>query len=268
MSDALEPDLIQYLEVRRSELETSLHSSRNQVLANASMKGTVQSGGTLQAGVAAMEGVFRDYIIDLAGVIDRWVGEHLPEARVREIVADHLRRSVEDLATADTACGAPGRGIRGSALNAINGLVGQTKTRMLTRIREFELGADRAKPGAPSIVNIVHANNIIGGVVQAGGDAMQANTVQLSAEAIGASLNHLLELVAATAPDLKAQIEPDAATIRAQLTKAEPSSTIVQEAGRTIRAVVEGAAGGAVGAVMTPGLVQALAAFSAAIGSG
>ena len=269
LSDAQEPDLFNYLAVRRKELENALHDSRNRVLAEASGRGTVQSGSTHKLCIGGMEQVFDEYIADLSGLIDRWAGEQLPEKRARGIISDHLRQAVEELATAETACGVINRGIRGGTLDAINGIAAQAKTRILARVRQLELGADRPKSAAPStLVQIVHAENIIGGVVQAGGNASQANTVQLSAETIGASLDHLLTLVATAAPELRAEIEHDAATIQSQLKKPEPNPTIVQEAGRSIRTVLEGAVGGVLANTMTPGLAQAVAAFGAAIGSG
>ena len=149
----------------------------------------------------------------------------------------------------------------------MEGLVSQAKRRLESKVREFELGADRDRnPRVASVTNIVHATNIIGGVQQAGGAAIQANTVSLSAETIAASLDHLIALVTATAPEIIPDIEPDAATIRAQLSKDAPNTTIVQESGRTIRSVLEGAVGGALGNAMSPALIQGLSAFSAALG--
>ncbi len=269
MSDAQEPDLVDYLAVRRKELEQALHDSRNGVLAQASARGTIGSGGTHKLCIGGMERVLDQYTADLSELTAQWAGERLPEKRIREIITDHLRQSVEELATAETACGVLNRGIRDGTLDAINGIVSQTKTRVLARVRQFELGADRSKSAAPSaLVQIVHAQNIIGGVVQAGGNATQSNTVQLSAETIGASLDHLLTLVAAAAPELRAEIEHDAATIQSQLKKPQPNPTIVQEAGRSIRTVLEGAVGGVLATAMTPGLAQAITAFGAAVGLG
>lgn len=269
LSDAQEPDLFEYLAIRRTEFEQMLRDGRNRVLAQASARGTLQSGGTHKLCVGSMEQMFDEYVTDLSGLIDRWAGEQLPEKRIREIITGHLRQAVEELATAETACGALNRGIREGTLDAINGIVSQTKTRVLARVRQFELGADRPLSVAPSaLVQIVHAHNIIGGVMQAGGEATQVNTVQLSAETIGASLDHLLILLAETAPELRAEIEHDAATIQSQLKKTDPNPTIVQEAGRSIRTVLEGAAGGVLATAMTPGLAQAITAFGAAIGAG
>src|SRR5690606_1824011 len=141
-----------------------------------------------------------------------------------------------------------GRAIRGDALRALNGIVAQAKTRILARVREFELGTDRDRnPRPTSVTNIVHARDIVGGIQQAGGDAVQANSVNLSAESIGVALEHLKLRVLAAVPSVAAEIEPDAVSVRGQLSKSEPNSVIVQEAGRSIRTVIEGAAGGVIG---------------------
>jgi len=269
MSDAREIDFQQFLDGHRPGIEDELRRTREQVLTTAASRGTLNSGGTLKHGVAAMEQVLSDYLAATMALADRWAGPSLPIARAREMIVAHLSSIVAELATTETAYRVGTRRPSDSALKAMEGLVSQARQRLEAKLREFELGADTNRNArVASVTNIVHATNIIGGVQQAGGSAIQANTVSLSAEAIAASLDHLFAHLTDAPHELLAELEPEAATIRSQLVKPTPNATIVQEAGRTIRTVLEGAIGGALGNAMSPGIVHALAGFSAAIGLG
>ena len=269
MSDAQEVDFQQHLDRRLPNLALDLRKAREQVLANAASKGTLNGGPELKQGVSAMETTISDYLAETISLADRWSGPALPFDRARAMIVAHLSSVITDHATTETAYRVGTRRPPDGALREMEALVRQAKARLELRLKEFELGADRDRNPRPvSVTNIVHATNIIGGVQQAGGAAIQANTVSLSAEVIGASLDHLLAHLVDAPQELLTELEPDAATIRSQLAKADPNPTIVQESGRTIRNVIEAAVGGALGNAMSPGIAQALAAFSAAIGLG
>lgn len=269
MSDAQELDFQQFLDGRRPGLIDELNGARAQVQSNASSSGTLNSGGTLKLGLAAMDRTLSGYLSDTMALADRWSGPALPIDRVREMIVVHLSSVIDEFATAEAAIKVGTRPPPESAVRAMHGLALQVRKKLQIALREFELGADRDR-SAPihSVTNIVHAGHIFGGVQQAGGDAIQVNAVNLSAEAIGESLELLLSHLTEASPELLAEIEPDASTIRSQLKKEIPNGVIVQESGRTIRAVLEGAVGGALGGAMTPGLMQALTAFAATIGIG
>lgn len=267
MSDAQEADFQHYLDGRRPQLEADLRSAREQVLATASMRGTLGSGATIRQGIEALEGGLSSYIAETISAVDRWAGDALPFDRARALAVDHLKKAIADLATSEMAYRVGSRRPPEGAVREMEALVSQAATKLQARLREFELGADRRRdPPAASVINIVHARDVVGGIQQGGAGSVQASSVSLSAEAIGASLDHLASHLVNAPAEILAEIEPETATIRSQLAKAAPNSTIVQESGRTIRSVLEGAAGGALGNAMSPGLIQALAAFTAAIG--
>jgi hypothetical protein len=60
------------------------------------------------------------------------------------------------------------------------------------------------------------------------------------------------------------EIKADIATMRAQLAKPNPSSSILKEAGASLRKVLEGAAGG----MLAPGVTAAAKALWSALGIG
>lgn len=268
MSEATEDDLHGHLAHLRAELEEALDRARREHAASMSMKGTLGSGTDLKGSVSAMESTIANHLSGVAPLVARWSGPNLSAERARAMIVSHVHSAIEDLATAETAYKVGSRRTPDGSVKLLEGMIVHAKARLVASLREFELGAEGAEDSTNSTVNIVHAHNIVGGVVQAGGNATQANTVHLSAEAIGASLDHLLSHLANAPPELLAQLEPEAVTIRAQLSKPAPNPTIVQESGRTIRSVLEGAVGGALGNAMSPGISQAITAFAAAVGLG
>jgi hypothetical protein len=60
------------------------------------------------------------------------------------------------------------------------------------------------------------------------------------------------------------EIKAELHTIRAQLSKALPSPSIIQESGRTLRNVIEGIGAG----ILTPGVAAAASALWSAFGLG
>jgi hypothetical protein len=63
--------------------------------------------------------------------------------------------------------------------------------------------------------------------------------------------------------DKRAAMAADIATIKAQLTKPSPSMTILREAGKSIRNMVEGV----VASLLTPEFITVTAALRAALGA-
>lgn len=266
MSNATEDDLQQHLTQQRADLDQAMRDGRERTLALMGHKGLLGSGACYKACAAEAETTLDTHMREVIGYIETWPGANLTPDRAREIVTDHLKAAVDTLLTHDIVYRIGSRGNSADAMAQTEANLEALKARTGARLRAFELGV--AKRAQPTTVNIVHARDILGGVQQAGGDAVQKNTVNLSAEAIGAALDHLLGQVKATSEEVAAEIEPDALTIRSQLTKGAPNGTIVQEAGRSIRTIIEGGVGGALGNAMSPGIVKALALLTAAIGLG
>lgn len=269
MSDARFGDLELHLAQQMHDLEVIIASGREKVLAEASMKGLTGSGATIRKGVSALEEGLSGHVKRMIELTQSWPGPNLSVEETRKLIVDHSRAALDKFVTSEMAYRIGSREIGVGAQNALEALVNQVRDKLSAQVREFELGANLAQDRhSASVVNIIHAQHIIGGVQQSGRDAFQTNSVNLSAELIEAALGHLIAHVETVSPELMSEIKHDVATIRSQLAKPEPSSTIVQESGRTIRTVLEGAFGGALGNAMSPGIVQALTAFSAAVGLG
>lgn len=111
----------------------------------------------------------------------------------------------------------------------------------------------------------VTMNNPVGVALQQGTyNSVQNVRLNISVEGARSALCDLdvalegIELPARTATELKAEIE----TIRAQLSKEKPSSSILAEAARSLRSVTEGLAAG----IMTPPALAAIAALGSSLG--
>lgn len=233
MSDAQEADLRLYLDQRRKEIDVSVKKGREQNLASMSAKGQLNSGAAIKNGVAALEAHVSDYIAEIARLVDRWSGPALPASRCRQVIAAHMREVVNELVSRDNAYREGSRGLRSESVSkAFDGLIDGVREKLGARVREFELSADQDR------------------------------------DQVAAAIQDLVAQVAALSSDLAAKIEPDALTILSQLEKPAPNSTILQEAGKSIRTAVEGAAGGAIGGALTPAVARALEILSKAVGLG
>jgi hypothetical protein len=69
-------------------------------------------------------------------------------------------------------------------------------------------------------------------------------------------------------PDTLADLSADISTIRAQLAKSSPNKGIIQEAGKSMRNIVEGIVGGMLTTPVTTGVMTAAAMLWSALGIG
>lgn len=115
-----------------------------------------------------------------------------------------------------------------------------------------------SEPQVPiSMTNSIHVGgNMIGSAIQQGAEGSSQNT-QIATGDITSSLGNLERALSeiSIAEAERASLAADVKTIRAQLEKPDPSRTIIVEAGRSIRSIVENI----VASAITP---QALAALS------
>lgn len=233
MSDASDADLVQYLDQRLAELRMAVERGREQNLASMGARGLLNSGAAIKNGVAALDQNVSAYVAEIGELVSRWSGPNLARTRCREIIAAHMRTVLTDLVQRQYAYRDGTRAWRSEAVDtAFDGLLVQVRDKLTARIREFELGADRDK------------------------------------NEIASALDGLLTQLQEPSKGLAALIEPDAATIRAQLEKQKPNTTIMQEAGRSMRSTIEGAIGGAMGNALSPGMARALDTFLKAVGLG
>jgi hypothetical protein len=137
-------------------------------------------------------------------------------------------------------------------------------------LRQFDVGfLDVAEPEVPSIMSTsIIADNVAGVAIQQGSPHATQHVVgEINVQAAHAAIG-VFERELASVPALagkRGELEGDLSTIRAQLSKSSPSRTIVAEAGRSLRNLVEGAIGNA---LTPPALVGAMSALWKALGLG
>jgi hypothetical protein len=132
--------------------------------------------------------------------------------------------------------------------------------------RQFDVGfLDLEKPEETVTNNSIKIETAIGSnIQQASPNANQSLSFTLSVSNIKAALSEFetamegMSLPKTTAADVGADIQ----TIRAQLEKPAPSPMILQEAGRSIRNVLEGLTAG----LLTPPVIAAASALMTALG--
>jgi hypothetical protein len=131
-------------------------------------------------------------------------------------------------------------------------------------LRQFDVGfLDPSEPEVPPVANSINIGTMTGSVIQQGSPGA-TQTVNLNIEGALAALHTFeselskVQIDGRTMNDLAADI----ATIKAQLSKPSPSVGILQEAGKSLRNVVESIAAG----VLTSEVVAAAIALANALG--
>lgn len=135
------------------------------------------------------------------------------------------------------------------------------------RLRQYDVGLHNLEgPGGPVLMsNNINIEKMSGGALQQGTTrSTQVSVGKIDVGSVFGALTVLENAVeAAGLPEHEVEdIRADIATIKAQLAKAQPSATIVGEAGKSLRNIAEGIAGG----LLTSPLVTAAAGLSKAIG--
>jgi hypothetical protein len=257
MSDATEGDYAQYLAQQLEELRVEATRRQDAMLASLSLKGIALSGGAIKLGVAALDELLTTYVATLRDALPQSPGDRLTEQAAREMLVAHLRQVLAELIDRRHAHKHYAKD-DGGITKAFDEWLEEVREKLESRVRTIELGVV-TKPAVHSVTtNTVTAANIYGAVQQGGAQAAQSATVAINALAVAEALG---ALTAQLPVELQAEIGPDAETIREQLSKAEPNGTILHEAGKSIRNIVEGAIGGALGGAIPAGLPVLLAAL-------
>jgi hypothetical protein len=113
--------------------------------------------------------------------------------------------------------------------------------------------------------NEIKIDQMIGSVIQQGTTGSnQTASVTINFVAVRNALDNLEMILSKhpAPPETAAEIEPEIQTIQAQLAKRMPSVTILREAGRSLRSISEGVAGG----LLAPHVLTAIAALLSALG--
>jgi hypothetical protein len=134
--------------------------------------------------------------------------------------------------------------------------------------RQFDVGFFQPEePQVPQVHNAINIGAMTGSTIQQGSPgAKQSVQFSLTVESARTALDAFEKAIQGVRipPDILGEIVADVQTIKAQLSKPAPSMAIVQEAGRSLRAIVEGVAAG----LLTSPVIAAAPALWSALGLG
>ena len=134
-------------------------------------------------------------------------------------------------------------------------------------LQQFDVGLFVPnEPEVPQVSNAINIGSMTNSAVQQGSPgATQSQSIVIKVDEAKAAIAALeaghgeLNLTAEKLSDLQSDLD----TIKAQLAKTAPSHSIVREAARSVRTIVEGAVGG----MLTPSIVTAIVALGKATGA-
>jgi hypothetical protein len=134
-------------------------------------------------------------------------------------------------------------------------------------LHQFDVGhLDPVEPEIPlTMGNSINIGVMAGGAVQQGtNQSNQTLSVTINFSDARDALVAFEKALVEEPPsrELLAEIKPELDTIKAQLAKPSPSVAILTEAGRTLRTIIEGAAGG----ILAPHLISAASTLWAKLG--
>jgi hypothetical protein len=136
------------------------------------------------------------------------------------------------------------------------------------KLRQFDVRFfDPPEPEVPQVSNAINIGTMTGSAIQQGSPgAKQRVEITLNVENVTNALTRFESEIAVAALPTKTmeELRGDINTIRAQLQKPSPSHPIIYEAGKSLRNVIEGIAGG----MLTPAAMTAAAALWSALGLG
>lgn len=208
--------------------------------AHAAGKGSLQSGGHLMTKAKAIGEAMAQFAAAVTSDVDavqRASGNlpYLYDTAATKLIQLKLR-GMEDVRKKASAWAGP------SALQAIDAEVERRYDAIRAHLNDHQSGFGRTTAATPSF----HIQAGAGAIVQANSPGAWAQT-NIDVKAIGPSLDEFerslpwVSLAGADAEAIKAEIE----TIRAQMKKPSPSSVILTECGRSLRAIVENLAASA-----------------------
>lgn len=239
------------LRQKELDLNASLNLAKRDIQAKAAMAGSLRSGGTLKMLVRAVEENLLQFCQEVFSLAQNWRNvKGIEEEKLRTTVVAFLQKVLAAYPEADYV--SYGGMMEGSAAEAISGMIEGIKRKVQVQIDEFALGVGIG-PSPAGTTNILHAGTIIGGVQQGTIASTQSNDVEVSNNDLAQALEVIsTQLVASGFGQVAHDIQADIDTIKAQLTKPEPSNGILREAAKSIKAITEGAIGGAIGTALSP----------------
>jgi hypothetical protein len=135
-------------------------------------------------------------------------------------------------------------------------------------IRQFDTGFfDPHEPERPHVNNSINVGTMTGSAIQQSSPGAKQNVeFKLNIDEAKAALSTFQASIEASQLPRQHldEISADLRTIASQLSKTSPSLQILQEAGRSVRSIVEGVAA----SLLTPGVIAAAPALWSALGLG
>jgi hypothetical protein len=247
-------DFLQLIDWHIAKALDRADRSVNRVMSEASGRGTLYSGGTIILTIEAVRTEFEAGIDAAPRVISK---TNFDPRELRQ----HTAQRLTQFAT-DAKAGA--RKVLGVDVHEQYAAFDQY---LRFALRQFDVGfLDPSEPEVPAVANnSINIGTMSGGAIQQGSPgATQTVEFKLNVEVALAAVHTFESELSKVRIDDGAMTElaADIATIKAQLSKPSPSIGILQEAGRSIRNIVEGIAAG----ILTSPVVTAAAALGAAIG--
>jgi hypothetical protein len=258
-------DFLTWIDWHIDQADRGATRAVNDIRRKASAAGALRSGGTVTHCFEAVRTEFNSGVEKVLGELKRAV-------RTTELDRDQLRQhAVERLIGFAETAKATARTPEASAAGLEKIVVEQCSAfdkHLTFAVRQFDVGFfDPAEPEVAVADNSINIGNMTGSnIAQASPGAKQSVEFNLNIEATEKALTAFEAALASASLPSKTLVEltADVSTIRAQLAKPSPSRLILQEAGRTLRNVVEGIGGG----MLTPTAMTAAAALWAALGLG
>ena len=254
--DATPGALAAHLREQHDRLRERINAGQTAIAQEMSPLGRVRSSSAMHAGVRMLDETLSSYFDFALESAPKWIGTSLPEEIVRELFASELREVLYEL-TIPRAAYRPH----------------PPEVAFLEPLREKldeRLDAFAARPlttgntdQAPKI-EVRKASSVAEAIRSAQETEEQTSSiVQLTTGEIEAALERLSTIMADLQEGvLEIRLEPDLQTIRSQLKKEDPNVVILQEAGKSVEAILKSS----VCWDQTPGLRHALGALTVSLG--
>jgi hypothetical protein len=238
-----------------------------QVRREAARLGRFQSGKTVQDSIEGARIEFDAGVEAVLAELKRVAqSTKLNLAELRQIAVQRLERFA--IAAKETSKAEQFRNTSAGVSRFIDEQFAAFDQHLQFSVRQFSVGLlNPPYPELPPIMNSITVGNMTNSaLVQGSPGAQQTMDVTLNIQSAGSALADFESAVSTVAlpPKAMEELRGDIQTIRSQLQKPSPSHLIIQEAGKSLRNVVEGVAGG----MLTPVATTAALALWSALGLG
>ena len=237
----------------------SAHQAVDRVTAEFSKAGAFHSSGRIRHSIEAVRTAFDGGVEAVLGELKRTIQKNkLNPKELRQHAEQRLSKFANDAKDVARIDGSMGLDLRPR--------LAEFDQHLEFALRQFDVGFfDRPEPENPPIANAITIETMTGSVIQQGSPgATQTVQQKVDVKSVTTALNTLESELSRVQIDntTLTELSADIATIKAQLSKPSPSMRILQEAGRSVRNVIEGIAGG----ILTPEVIAAVTALGAALG--